>query len=311
MPRSNPYRAFQYEGFERGYVREADSSRLEESEMFEALNVKLGQRGEITYRRGYAAHSSNVSQVVHWLYPWRAAGGADHLIIVDVLGNILEDTLDGSFTDSAKDAGIHTGLPNHGVGFANAGDSLYISAKTMTSDPVSYNGSTWGTVAAIPKGKILIHRHERLFVFNDAANPSRIYFSGLATPEVFAALDFIDVSPSDGYEINAAIEFGDDLIVFKDHEVWKLSGRTPNSFALYRIDNERGCVSQKSVVQLGGQLIFYDRDTGVWKFDGANFTLISQPINQHILDDQTYANAYRAAAYVSKDNRYYLSMEVD
>lgn len=311
MPRVSQYAAFQYEGFKKGYVREIDSSSLDETELFEALNVRLGRRGEITYRNGYALHSSNVSQVVHWLFPWRSASGVDHLIIIDALGNILEDTLDGSFTDSTEDAGIPSGLASYGVGFASATDNLYISAKTMSSDVVSFDGATWSTVAAIPKTKILIARHDRLFAINDATNPSTIYFSSLGDPEVFDALDIIEVSAEDGYEINAAVEFGDDIILFKDHEVWKLSGRTPNTFALYRVDNERGCVSQKSLAQVGGSLIFYDRDTGVWSFDGANFTLISEPINSHILDDQTYDNAYRASAFVSKEGRYHLSMEVN
>lgn len=311
MPRVSQYSAFQYEGFAKGYVREIDSSSLDETELLEALNVRLGRRGEITYRNGYVLHSSNVSQVVHWLYPWRSAAGVDHLIAIDVLGNVLEDTLDGSFTDSSEDVGTHSALTSHGVGFASATDKLYISAKTMVSDTLSFDGSTWSTHAQIPKAKILIARHDRLFAINDVSNPSTIYFSALGDPETFAALDVIEVSSADGYEINAAIEFGDDIIIFKDHEVWKLSGRTPNSFALYRVDNERGCVSQKSVVQVGGELFFYDRDNGVWSFDGASFTLISGPINSHILDDQTYDNAYRAAAFVSKEGRYHLSMEVD
>lgn len=311
MGRTPNYQVIQYEGFVNGYNRESDPSKLSQSELFEALNVQIGARGEVKYRSGYTLFSSNVSQIVHWLYPWRTAAGVDHLIIVDVLGNILEDTLDGSFTDSTKDTGVHSDLSDHGVAFASVGDKVYISAKTMSSDPVSFDGSSWATVAGIPKVKILLHRHERLLAINNSAYPSRVFFSNLGSPETFDALDFIDVSPNDGSEINAAVEFGDDVILFKDHEIWKLSGRTPTSFSLYRIDNKRGCVSPKSITYLSGQLVFYDRDTGIWLFDGATFTLISQPINQHILDDQTYANSYRAAGYVSDENRYYLSMEVD
>jgi len=288
-------------------VRQADAYRLTEDELFLAVNVNLGMRGEIEDRDGYEQHSGNLTRTIHWLFPWRTPAGVDHLLATDSAGNIWQDTLDGTFTDSTKDLGSQSGLQLHGVGFAGTNDKVYVSAKSM-ANVVSFDGTTWADVATIPKAKILLHRHERLFAINDTANPSRIYFSELADPETFDALDFLDCSPGDGYEINAAIEFGDDIILFKDHEIWKLTGRTPNTFALYRIDKERGCVSPKTVKQMGGKLYFFDRDTGVWAFDGANFTLISEPVHDYLMSAQSYSIAHTYAAFASEENRYHLSM---
>lgn len=306
MPSVKQYQGFQYAGFEKGLNTHADSSRLEEDELAESLNFRLGPRGELQMRTGYTRFDVNLVDSIPWIFPWRSFAGVDHLIAVDLAGDIWEDTLDGTFTDSTHNVNPTFTLEDFGVGFASADKFAYVSSKTIGS-VVSFDGTSWAQVAGIPSGKQLHFRHDRLFSINTLASPSRVFFSGFLTPEIFAVEDFIDFDPDDGFQINASVVFGDDLILFKDNAIWKLSGRQPASFATYRLDNHRGTVAPRCVAQLRGRLIFFDRDTGVWAFDGANFELLSQPINDFILDNQDYDAGWQASAYVGED-RYYLSV---
>jgi len=308
MPRVAQYQAAELSGFSKGLNLHADSSRLEGDELAEATNVRLGPRGEVQLRTGYLRQDVNLPGEIHHLYPWRTFGSVDHIVVVDNLGGgtIWHSEQGGTFIDSGHDIADSPSMQSFGVGFAGAKKKLYVSAKGMT-DPVSFNGTTWEPVPTMPSTKMLFYRHGRMFAINDNERPSGVYFSEILDPEAFATDDYLEVNPDDGYQINAATVFGDDLVLFKDNAVWKLSGRTPSSFALYEIDSHRGMVAPKAHAQLRSRLFFFDRDTGIWAFDGAGFELVSQPINDYLLAGQNYQLSYISAMYSGED-RIYLSV---
>jgi hypothetical protein len=192
-----------------------------------------------------------------------------------------------------------------GVGFAGAEGSVYITSKTITSDPIAFDGTTWSNVTGFPKAKTLVYRHGRMFAMNTSTRPTGILFSNYLDVETFDAADYIEVDPNDGYQINAAAAFGDDLVVFKDKALWKLSGRTPSSFALYQVDSLRGSVAPRGLCELRARLFFIDRDTGIWAFDGAEMERVSEPINEYFLMNQDYDNAHKASAYAIGNRAYF------
>jgi len=306
MPSVKQYQALQFNGFARGLNNHADSSRLENDELAHAMNVRLGPRGETQIRTGYSRFDDGTATAeVSHLFRWRTFGGQDYLFVVDVDGSIRAGST-VTFPDSLQSVPPGTNLQDFGVGMAGANKDAYLSSKTATA-VVSFDGSNWAQIATIPVAKSLHHRHDRLFAVNTTDNPSRIFFSDFLDPEVFQAESWIDLDPDDGFEINASAVFGDDLLLFKDRAIWKLSGRTPASFATYRVDSHRGTIAPRSLSQLRGRLVFMDRDTGVWAFDGANFELLSEPINDYLLENQDYDLGYLASAYVAVD-RMYLSV---
>jgi len=304
MPRKSEYRVLPMQGWPGGLNRHAPASRLEPEELAEAYNVRIGSRGELIYRGGYQLDSAAaISTSVDWIKGWRTAAGVDHKIAVDASGNIFTESA-GTYTDTTFNTGTPTGIADFGVAIEGAGSKVYISDKNIATDVRSWDGATHSTVADIPKAKLLFYRHARLFAINDDTRPSGIYYSAIGDPESFAALDYIEVEPDDGFEINAATVFGDDLLLFKDNAIHKLSGRTPSSFALYAIDRKRGSVSPRAMAQLRGLLYFFDRNTGIWAFDGATFTLVSQPFNKYLLDNLHYDTAHLASMYVGDDRLY-------
>jgi hypothetical protein len=270
-----------------------------------AENVRIGTRGEVELRTGYTQHDSNLVAEVAFLYPWRTGAGVDHMIVVDNAGDVWEDSLDGTFTDSTKNTNPATTLEDLGVGFAGAEGSVYITSKTITSDPIAFDGTTWSNVTGFPKAKTLVYRHGRMFAMNTSTRPTGILFSNYLDVETFDAADYIEVDPNDGYQINAAAAFGDDLVVFKDKALWKLSGRTPSSFALYQVDSLRGSVAPRGLCELRARLFFIDRDTGIWAFDGAEMERVSEPINEYFLMNQDYDNAHKASAYAIGNRAYF------
>ena len=308
MPSVATYKAIKLDSWEGGLNLHADASRLEDTELSYAMNVRLGPRGEVQMRTGYTQYDDgSLTDIPSFLYPWRSFAGDDFLIATASTGSGGGSVWYGSddtFTDSTKDVLPGTTLPIWGVGFAGALKKLYVSSKN--SSVISFDGTTWADVTTIPRGKILFFRHGRLFSINTLARPSGVYFSALNDAEtVWDANNYVEAAPDDGYEINCADIFGDDLILFKDQSIWQLSGRSPSALGLYKLDSQRGSVSPRAFSQLRGRLFFYDRDSGIWAFDGSGFELVSQPINNYMLAGQNYDLAYQATAYTGEDRVYF------
>jgi hypothetical protein len=310
MPKVDRYQLYPIGGWPKGFVRNADHFKLFNDELFVAQNFKLDARGELVARDGYIPYSgSSIGSPVLGLIPWKRSNGIEYLIAVDDTSSLWSQTAPGGgWTDSTDLIGIESSFRDFGHAYASAGDKLYISSLHVTN-PYSFDGTTWSTNTAIAAHKTLLYRHQRLMAGNSAANPQRILFSNVADPETFDALDFIDVAPKDGEPIMHMVEFGDNVIIFKENSIWQLTGRTPATFQLYQLDNARGCVSPKSVVVHNGILYFFDRQTGVWSYNGATFTWLSESINEYLLEQLHFPDAYNAAAYV-RDNRYYLGVNL-
>jgi hypothetical protein len=307
MPRVNQYQSIEFEGFAAGLDKHADSSRLDLDEMSEAMDVRIGPRGEVKLRTGYTRRDTNLEAPAQFLYSWRDAYGDDLLFGVTTGSQLFYAREDSSHYPIGPTLYHGNDLQRYGVGFAGAEKNLYVTSKMSPVQKFnSYDG--WQTPPSdMPNGKMMHYRHNRMFIINTEANSSRIWYSELGDVENFPPDNWIDVDPDDGYEINASEVYGDDLIVFKDRAIWKLSGRTPSSFSLYRIDNDRGCVSPEATAQLRGKLIFLDRETGIWAFDGSSLELVSELINDYILKGLSYKGAWADSMY-SGDDRLYVSI---
>ena len=160
----------------------------------------------------------------------------------------------------------------------------------------------------MPKCQFLIWRFEQLFAANISQAASQLQVSLEGNPEDFATNAAVySFDKDDGDEIRGMAPSGDDLLIFKDHSIHIFSGKVRSDFNRYRLDSLRGTFSPGTIKQVRGLLIFLDRDTGVWSWDGSQFTLISEKINQYLLDNLTYNFAFTAAAHVRRD-RYFLSV---
>ena len=100
---------------------------------------------------------------------------------------------------------------------------------------------------------------------------------------------------------------GEQLIIFKDHSVQMLTGKSEVSFTRYVIESQIGTTASGSIATLGGFMYFFDPSTGVWVFDGAGFTQLDENIHDYLLDGMNSSYAYKSFGWIW-DNRYYLSV---
>lgn len=87
----------------------------------------------------------------------------------------------------------------------------------------SWDGTTYTTVAAIPKGETATVYKERIFVgtgARDTTNPSRVFFSAPANPSSWTGTDFIDVNNGDGQPIIAIYSYSGSVVIFKSRSTY-------------------------------------------------------------------------------------------
>ena len=172
-------------------------------------------------------------------------------------------------------------------------DDVYVTCSiTGTSGPydLSYTdipsfsaASSWTAVASAPHGSCIAWHHDRMFLGGDEANPSRLYFSALGDPTSWTVgTDYLDIEPASG-GITALIQYGDDLMIFKNNAIWILAGRSTASYTLYRLDSARGTADKATVAVNGSDVFFFDHQQRViWKYDGSGFINIGAPIAQMV-----------------------------
>lgn len=306
-------------GFTGGLNRDADPFQLEASESPDALNVDFGLRGAVSKRSGFSHVTTTQAELNNDIIVWDIQGGATKILAIAWDGDIWDYT----GTPTEIDAVTWTAASSEEdwpVGVASLNNVLYLT--NMRGDaPIKWDGTTLtvmtatifdGTSARFPKAKYLLAAHDRIFAANvdDGTTKfrSRVHFSDFLDAETWQTPDsYIDFTPDDGQEITAMVQFGEDIVVFKNHNVQLLSGASTDSFSRFVVDSGVGTVSPRTVKPLGKNLIFFDADSGVHGFDGNGFELLSSKINDYILDGINYSYAYKAHAFVYR-RKYYLSV---
>ena len=311
-------------GFSGGLNTELDATSLELDELAEALNVRIGNKGEVERRTGYRRFDQGLDAPVHFLHRWRTKDGEDQILVVDEQGDL--EVQSGSNPTAFAHKG-NVGAASIGdeikfpVTFTTAEDELYIG--TLRHGKLrKWNGTRLADVTGVykptdkdddnvyreaPAGQHVVYRHGRLHIGNTQASPSRIWFSKFLLPEAIREAAWVDLDPEDGSSIRAMIPYRDDLAVLKDNSLWVLTGRDPTTYALRTVDTLRGTVAVRSVCQMRGMLVFFDRDSGLWAYDGSSLSLLSEKINKYLLGGIDYPECNRAAAYFG-DDRLYLSV---
>lgn len=143
-----------------------------------------------------------------------------------------------------------------------------------------WDGTTFASQSGSPPitQHIAVHKNYMFLAGNPVATRSRLYFSDLASPEVWPALNFIDIGRGDGDAITGMYSFNDQLVIFKDHSTWVLQGSSPTDFTLRKATDEAGAIHSRSVVVAKNSLGQVDRN-GFFFFDGVRAVLLSEKID--------------------------------
>ena len=313
MPKRTPIQSIQLPGFIGGLNKDADPYQLELEESPDCLNVDFGFRGSVSKRAGYESVTTTQTDQVIRVVGWEKQGGAEYVLAVDDQGDIWDYTS----TPIQENAGWPSvaSEDSYHVGAAAFNNKLYLTR--VDSAPRSWNGTSCssmtstvfdGTGGRMAQAKFLVTAHDRVFAANvddgGTRHRSRLHFSDVLDAETWAAEDYIDFDPDDGSEITGLAKFGEEIVVFKNHSVQLLAGKSESSFSRFVVDNQLGTVSPYTIQSMGSVLIFLDRDTGVWAFDGSGFELLSDKINEYLLEGINYSQAYKASAFVYRTKLY-------
>jgi hypothetical protein len=239
------------------------------------------------------------------LFPFYKSSGSKYLIATTANG--IYDVTSGT------PAAIKTGLNANGARFSAATyyDKLYMLNGNSLDGLMTWDGTTFSTVAGAPAGQYVVLHKNRLYIAGDPNNPSRLYMSDLGTPTSWPTLNFIDVNTNDGDKITGLAELQDTLVIFKERSIHVLRGTGPQNYSLLDTHQARGTVSHWTIAPVLNQLFFLAR-VGVYSFDGRGVHLQSDVIKGSVLglnSNQAWNQQYlQNACAVEYKNKYWLSV---
>ena len=322
MPAATPISMITMPGWTNGANRDADPYQLEVTESPDAENVDFGVRGRVSKRKGYASFDevAALASAPRAMKSWKTVAGSETLFYIADDGTILVGT-GAPLADSTKDVGTWSLNEEYRVGIASLNDVVYFTSLGAGANIPSYDGSSWvdvattifdGTAIRFPKAQHLVTHVDRIFAANventgGTRFASRVHWSDALDAETWTASNFIDFDPDDGQQITAMHEFGENLVIFKDHRLQLLTGKSEDSFERYNLDSEIGTTAPGTIVPFSTMLYFFDPSTGVHRFDGSAIYPVDDAINQYLLDGQNRTQSHKAHAYIH-EGKYYLSL---
>ena len=174
---------------------------------------------------------------------------------------------------------IATGLPfNQGISSQTFKGTVFMTSPSMA--PLKWSGSGLAVAAGgLPIGTDLLQSpaimatYANRLVYAQFENyPSHIALSDDLTPETFTLgtndTDGLvaQINPGDGESITALREWyvpSDNdsyLVIFKENSIWALTGKTPLTSSLIKLNGAVGALNNRTVVELGADLVFIGSD---------------------------------------------------
>ncbi len=145
-------------------------------------------------------------------------------------------------------------------------------------------------------------------ISDNEVQPNRVYYSKFQQPEAVPIVNYIDVGPKDK-QIIRIVALRDNLFIFKQDGVYRLSGQTSAQFTVYPFDFSVIIKAPDSATVLNNQVYLYSSQ-GVTVVTDTGAQVISRPIEDKIskLLIPSYTNFSTNTFGVSyeSDRTYYL-----
>ena len=158
----------------------------------------------------------------------------------------------------------------------------YLFSANGTDTMVKYNGSVWASHTGASTGYYIQYFAKRLWIvdetnldtlnfsteYNDATKPLDFVSNGTSTNP-----GTITIRPGSGETIKGIKPFKNSLYAFTNQSIYRISSTsTANTWTVELITQSIGCVSHRSIAQVGEDL-FFAADDGVYSLgDVANYT---------------------------------------
>ena len=163
--------------------------------------------------------------------------------------------------------------------------------------------------------------HERLWGGVSSDYPDRVYWSNTFDPEDWELNfedseqeggGFIDVATFDGSRIRAVMNAMDDVLIFKDKSLHRLSGTYPGEFAVTQVFGTDGTLAPRTIVSNGSSLYFLSSD-GLVRYNGMEASALSASGDRKLKDiwDRINDSTIDTSCAVLRDNVIYLAVPLD
>ena len=273
-----------------GLNLQAKADAVGPGESIDLLNVTFTDRGAVEQRAGYAdLNATALTNAPESLEAFYKTSGTKQILAG--CGTRLEAVAtDGTTVASAT--GLTTGIwdfarfgtPNSEVAYAGNGQNLLRK----------WDGTAWSSIANSPKaGALAVTPTSNRLVTTrfltttggpsaGTSSPSHVYFSDAGDPETFGANNYVQLTPGDGEQIQAAMRWREYLFVFKESKFFVFAGEGTDSsgnpvFDYRPVDTGVGMVGPRAYC-VTEQGIYFANRRGVFLTTGAEPVKVSDPV---------------------------------
>lgn len=216
-------------------------------------------------------------------------------------------------------------LPLANPGTSSDFRAQYNSDPFVTGDGALYDPDPTNVAQldAFPKAKYITYFKGRLWAAGIKDDPFAVYWSAPAlspsgfAADVWPATNFETLAEDDNSPITGLATLNEHLIVFKQDSIWQMTynGNIPDtgeaSYVPLQMVSGVGCVSQASIANVNGRLIFLAED-GFYQFDGTpNVVKLSGNIDEKIASIVAGRRKFSTAVHWRTKNVYMCAVSID
>lgn len=262
-----------------------------------ALDAGSGAGPDGTYTYKISCYSTTKEHIFD--QPSNSVTVSDNDIDLSLIP-ICPDTISGESTTGRKVYRIEDGGSTYKL--LTNGTISNNTATTLTdSDADGALGTSYPAgdeTVRPPKGRFALIHKNRLWLANNADNPSRIFYSDDGSHDYFSSTAYFNIRPNDGDEITFIKNILGLLTVAKNNTIQKIDTRGDDPDADWLITDPYsfiGCHAPYSAVNTNEGVIYLGNN-GIYIFNGQYSQLISDPILTTIKDMQpsNFANNWGA-----------------
>jgi len=290
---------------------------IQDNEASALQNVVFTTGGNFKTRDGFSRLNSvsvGASTDCNGVHYFRQADATEFLVAVFSDNTVRKMDYSGGDPDGTWDD--ITGALTFSVTQNDLSDFTIGEDTTLFTDGLGTNGVYEWTgagnatlVSGAPDAKYVTYHKRMAFAAGDTSNPSLISFTDVGDISNWTTglSGNVSVDTTDGSIVRGLEKLADNLYIFTDNSIWRLSGDDKDNFRLKRMVSGIGTLSNFSIVQILGQLFFQSKEGHIYIYDGG-FGL--ERINPKIEGTTDSLNKSRLFFAVGEefDNDYYLSV---
>lgn len=177
------------------------------------------------------------------------------------------------------------------VAFAQGlGGVMYVTSDFSTIR--RWDGSAISAVSGSPVGNALVFHRNRFFCAGTATDPSRLWYSDLASYSSWPVTSYIDVSRDDGDNIVDLAVFEDGILIAKNNSLHFLSGTGPDTFSVHQLNAGGGYAGRCICPTPYGAIVAGRRQVWLWTGGGV------ESISPRIEDSYQLTGDFVSTAYI-------------